>query len=943
MSSLHTFAERYRLAVETALQETPESGTNGCEMEWNLLDSELRPLLTVGSGPVRQSFVDYLCSTHLSPAFRAHSQLEVFHWMTEWVTRPYYTPRGAVYEARLLEGALINALHAAGEAFGERLYYRHGNLLYLTQVDFDSIPATWPVAKRRYLERCVALYGDALATAGNHTNLSLPAPLLAWDFMHLPPAERGKRRLEDYQNEVYISAARVLRAFAALFIACTASTPFQAVLWQGRPAVRLTDFDSVRNLTFPNPPALDAADLYRSHADYLHISTDLVRRGVRFGNNNWTPTRARSYAPTVEQQIAITSQQLRAIYARGLYALGESPQPLEDMARDVEIENLLTRLRIPMSRVEVRTDDGGNSLELDVANLTLKHLLLLRLYADPEFGRSFRYDQEDIRRARRNEQQAARDGLRAEIENPFTGKPVTMRAFLRWTLQAVAPLAEALGWQEDLAPLEAMAGGAPNTAEQVRQALQGALLEDAMVPVEALRALADARQQQVLSDVAKIVETRASLGGEAAKLEVLIHHGRLDTRRQPRLPVRFQSSVEPIMQTSYPAKEDEIVALASQLVAIPSVTACPDERVDEVYRAAAFIFDYLNEHGVPVRLFNQSRYPAVLASFPAQTYAPVMLCGHFDVVPPEPDDGQFTPRREGDYLWGRGTADMKTVVATCLVWMKDTLQAGPPYPPISLLLIGNEENGEEEPMGTRHVLAALAEEQPGYAPRLLIAGERTEESGSALWGEVCIQNRGVLRATLTAHGVRGHSGTGGGPRDLTDRLAEAREAMQAIFSRRLTLSSPDGWCSQARFPFMQVGTPGVYNITADSGVLGVEVRPIPQDDVPALVDEMRAWCTQHDIGLEISVCEAGVACDPQNPYLACLTAAVAEVSGAPARLGRKLAGTSARFAPGGQGVVWGQSGIGPHSAQERHYIPSIEPYYHALQAFARHLQEAALH
>ena len=28
-------------------------------------------------------------------------------------------------------------------------------------------------------------------------------------------------------------------------------------------------------------------------------------------------------------------------------------------------------------------------------------------------------------------------------------------------------------------------------------------------------------------------------------------------------------------------------------------------------------------------------------------------------------------------------------------------------------------------------------------------------------------------------------------------------------------------------------------------------------------------------------------------------------------VGRKLPGTSARFAPGGQGVVWGQTGIGP--------------------------------
>jgi hypothetical protein len=31
-------------------------------------------------------------------------------------------------------------------------------------------------------------------------------------------------------------------------------------------------------------------------------------------------------------------------------------------------------------------------------------------------------------------------GLQAEIENPLTGKPISMRAFIKWTLNAVKPL-----------------------------------------------------------------------------------------------------------------------------------------------------------------------------------------------------------------------------------------------------------------------------------------------------------------------------------------------------------------------------------------------------------------------------------------------------------------------------------------------------------------------
>ncbi len=173
--------------------------------------------------------------------------------------------------------------------------------------------------------------------------------------------------------------------------------------------------------------------------------------------------------------------------------------------------------------------------------------------------------------------------------------------------------------------------------------------------------------------------------------------------------------------------------LAQHLIRIPSVTASPNERLDEVHRAGTFIYDYLRNHGLDVRYFD-GKYPAVYAKFPSGPLSQreraggegeILLTGHFDVVEPEPDDSQFIPRIEGDYLWGRGAADMKTVVATYMVWMKDMLKSwGEPsemgkeagasskghpyeYPNIALLLVGNEENGETEAWGTPHVLKEL--------------------------------------------------------------------------------------------------------------------------------------------------------------------------------------------------------------------------------------------
>ena len=191
-----------------------------------------------------------------------------------------------------------------------------------------------------------------------------------------------------------------------------------------------------------------------------------------------------------------------------------------------------------------------------------------------------------------------------------------------------------------------------------------------------------------------------------------------------------------------------------------------------------------------------------------------------------------------------------------------------------------------------------------------------------------------MRFDVIARGAKGHSGIAG-TGDLSEKLIAARSALNEIFARHLTLKSADGWQSQAKFPFISVGTPGVYNITAGEGILGVEIRPIPQDDLEGLKLKVEEYCAENGLELCLSVMENGVACSLDNPALQALIESVKIASSADPKIGKKLPGTSARFAPGGQAVVWGQSGIGPHAKDERHYVPSIEPYYKSLNELAK--------
>jgi succinyl-diaminopimelate desuccinylase len=935
------FADKVQLALENSAQSDPQSGTSGLEIEFNILDENLVPVGQVGYGPEARSFADFLTEEGLPEWVRARFQLEVFRWMTEVTTEPCFSARATAAQARLLEGVLFEILAEIGQSYGTSFLALHGNIPHRLAVEARDIPRGWNLARQRYLRHCLELFGDCLATAGIHTNHSFPEALLSWDFFHLPLAQRQGRTLVDYRNQAVIRATRLLRPMCPVFIAVSAASPFAWEEVDGREEVVLTDDDSRRLLAFPNPESLDVPRLYASHGDYIEISYGLVRSGLRFGANNWTPVRARSDVDPVRRNIMATSDQLRELYRRGIYPTGEHGS-LEEAERALVVENLCARVDLPMERVEVRTDEGGDDLALSTAKVLFKDLLMLRIYGEPEYGASYAYDAEDILRARRNEKAAARRGLEAELAHPMRNGAVTGRQYLEELLAEISPLADALGVSQELEPLRAMAGGDANPAGAARRWIRDRLGANpvrspkgrSVVPADLLGEWFDDRRRRVVREIESITATPEDYGAEWSKLAPYVIGLEELAERPLSAAVRVGRSDKRMVVEGVGDRVREVLELSAELVRIPSVTNCADERLEQVFSCAGFIANHLASGGLELRLFDRGRYPAILVGFPGAEPATITLCGHFDVVQPEPDDSQFEARIQGDYLWGRGAADMKTVVASYVVWMRDIASQGPPYPPINMLLVGNEENGEGEAFGTPHVLKTL-EKESGWRPELMVVGERTGEAGDELYGAVCTESRGVLRLEITARGMRGHTGTGGGPRDLLESLIEVRTVLGSSFNRHLTLSSMNGWETSARFPYLNVGESGVYNITAGHGVLGVEVRPIPGDDLRALVTEVETLCRELGLEMAVDVMEAGVSCPPDNAHLAQLVAAVETVSGEPAVIGKKKPGSSARFAPGGHQVVWGQTGIGPHSREERHYIPSIEPYLQVLDEFAK--------
>ena len=261
------FADKVQLALENSRQDDPEGGTSGLEVEFNIVDHEINPVGQVGYGEEARSFADYLNDEALPEWVRAHFQLEVFCWMTELTTQPCFSARATAAQARLLEGVLLDTLEEVSQSFSARFMSLHGNIPRPIAVSAEDIPRGWNLARRRYLRRCVELFGASLATAGIHTNHSFPEALLSWDFFHLPLAERQGRTLIDYRNDAVIRATRLLRRVCPVFIAVSAASPFACEEVDGSHQTVMTDVDACRLLAFPNPEVLDVPRLYASHAD----------------------------------------------------------------------------------------------------------------------------------------------------------------------------------------------------------------------------------------------------------------------------------------------------------------------------------------------------------------------------------------------------------------------------------------------------------------------------------------------------------------------------------------------------------------------------------------------------------------------------------------------------------------------------------------------------
>lgn len=136
--------------------------------------------------------------------------------------------------------------------------------------------------------------------------------------------------------------------------------------------------------------------------------------------------------------------------------------------------------------------------------------------------------------------------------------------------------------------------------------------------------------------------------------------------------------------------------------------------------------------------------------------APVLcFAGHTDVVPPgdeaQWDSAPFVPTFQDGLLFGRGTADMKSGLASMIVAIEEFVAAHPEFPGSLALLITSDEEGRARE-GTLKVVETL--QSRGEHIDWCVLGEPSSQH--TLGDLIRVGRRGSLSGMLTVNGVQGH-------------------------------------------------------------------------------------------------------------------------------------------------------------------------------------------
>lgn len=191
---------------------------------------------------------------------------------------------------------------------------------------------------------------------------------------------------------------------------------------------------------------------------------------------------------------------------------------------------------------------------------------------------------------------------------------------------------------------------------------------------------------------------------------------------------------------------EEIVELASELIAIPSPTGTEAAIME-------FVADWCDRHALPYEIFSKDpSQPNVVISVGSDDGPTLVMNGHLDTVPVSDPaawiSGPYEPRisEDGSKIFGRGASDMKSSTGVMMLMMR-LFRDAPLRGRLQAHVVSDEETGGAQ--GTVYLMDEIASGRL-VKPDYCLIGEKSDL-------KVRNAERGLFQMEIIFHGRASHT------------------------------------------------------------------------------------------------------------------------------------------------------------------------------------------
>jgi succinyl-diaminopimelate desuccinylase len=350
-------------------------------------------------------------------------------------------------------------------------------------------------------------------------------------------------------------------------------------------------------------------------------------------------------------------------------------------------------------------------------------------------------------------------------------------------------------------------------------------------------------------------------------------------------------------------------ALAERLITYDTSTQ------EGMQSAAGFVKGWLEARDVEVTGTVHNGRQLLAATVGPEEGPTVILHGHLDVVPGRAE--QFTPRVEGDRLYGRGAYDMKGGLAAMMCAVHDL--AAEERVRVHFVCVSDEESEEIEARGSDYLV------RQGYVGDFAITGEPTDM-------HIGIQAKGVLAMRIEVTGTAAHGST---PWVGDNAVLKAVDVFRQLEVMPFARESSDLF-DRPSINLGRIVGGDALNKVPDLCAIDVDVRYLPgqdPDEIRAAVDALPDVTVVKVFHRQPAIVER------DDPFVQALGEAISHVSPPIAErlgVGRDGASDAISFIEAGvPAVECGPVGDGHHGPEEWVSIRSLGDYRRTLVEFVK--------